>query len=324
MDNCILYDWFNFTLPEDGDWYYEYGESLKDGQVIIDLLGMSGCDFTVLSGVRGYSKKLWFDGVNIHLPSEQQNNVWLEMSGSGCRAFETYGHGNWDKLISFALCYGHITRTDVSFDDHTGLLDMLTLVNDTMNREFVTKAYKHGIEIGLDDRLSGYDGMTVYHGKRPSNTLIRIYDKAQQLRRYDEHWVRVEMELHDENARAFLELPGTIGEKWSGVLLNYVRYVDVSETDSNRWRWPLKSYWSDLVGAASPIKLYSAPGAEYNMESVDRYVFGQAGNSIRTYIDIFGIDTFLQRLKETRPLFVPDKYKLLKQIYGRGEGHEKK
>lgn len=323
MENCILYDWFNFTLPEDGEWFYEYGESLKDGRFIMELLGMDDISFMVLPGVRGYREKLWFDGINIHLPSEKQPNTWLEMSGSGCRAFETYGHGNWDKLFSFALRYGHITRLDVSFDDHSGLLDMSRLFNDTLHREYVTKAYLHGIEVGMDDRMSGLNGMTIYHGKRPSNTVIRIYDKAQQLRRYEEHWVRVEMELHEDNARSFLELPGTIGEKWSGVLLNYVRYVEPSEFDSNRWRWPLKGYWSDLVGHVRPIKLYSAPGAEYNMMAVDRYIFGQAGNSIRAYIDIYGVDKFMERLKETQPFMIPDKYVILRKLYGRGEGNEK-
>lgn len=311
MENCLLYDWLNFTLLEDGKWFDEYGESIADGHVIIELLGMAGVTFQVLNGVRGYSKKLWFDGINIHLPSETQHNVWLEMSGSGCRAFETYGHGDWEKLFSFALEYCHITRLDVSFDDHSGILDLRTLFMDTyFDRAYVCRANKHEVNLSWDDR-TGDDGSTVYHGTRQSNTLVRIYDKAKQLKHEGEHWVRVEMELHEENASDFMRLEGEIGAKWCGILLNYLRYVEPDANDGNRWRWPLKSYWSELVAQAEPIKWPKKPGVEYNMMHVDSYVFGQAGNSIRTYIEVFGVDAFLTRLKETIPAMVPEKYKKL-------------
>lgn len=317
MNNCLLYDWLSFTLPEEGDWFNEYGESLADGHVIIELLGMSGVAWEVCNSRHGYSKKLWFDGINISLPSEKQHNIWLEMSGSGCRAFETYGHGDWERLFSFALKWCHLTRLDVSFDDHSGILKMSEIVDDTFfKKEYVSKALKHRLQMDVDDRRAG-SACTVYHGSRQSNTLIRIYDKAEQLQRDGEHWVRVEMELHEENARRFLELEGDIGSKWCGVLLNYLRYVDPVETDSNRWRWPLKDYWAKLVQDAQPIRLFVKPGVEYNMMNVDRYVFGQAGNSIRTYIQVFGVECFLQRLKETQPFATPEKYKRLIDQYRR-------
>lgn len=321
MENCLLYDWLSVTLSEDGEWFNEYGESIADGHIFIELLGMTGVSWEIGSGTHGYSKRLWFEGVNIHLPSEEQHNVWLEMSGSGCRAFETYGHGDWQKVFDFALRWCNITRLDVSFDDKSGILDMEKLVGDTyFRREYVTKCNKHHVRMDMDDRTPDDNGITIYHGSRQSNLMVRIYDKAQQLKRYDEHWVRVEMELHRENARRFLELEGTIGEKWAGVLLNYVRYVDPDPVDSNRWRWPLKDYWSNLVKAAQPMKLYQAPGVVYNMERLEGYLFNQAGNSLRTYIECFGVDALIERLKETQPAVTPAKYKHLIQEWKRGEG----
>jgi len=299
----------------DGLYYEESGLDLTDGAVIIDLLGMSAQSFDVLPGVRGYSKKLWFDGVNIHLPSDSHSEVWLEMSGSGCRAFETYGSGDWQRLFDFALQYCNITRLDVSFDDHSGILDIRTLFLDTyFEKAYVCRANAHEIVLAWDDR-NGDKGSTIYHGSRQSNTCVRIYDKARQLHREDEHWVRVEMELHRENAAKFLQLSGDIGTKWAGVLVNYLRYVDPSEGDSNKWRWPMKPYWSQLVNGAQPIKWPKSPGVEYNFASLDSYVFSQAGNSIRTYIQVFGVDMFLNRLKETMPAMVPEKYKqLIRQL----------
>lgn len=309
--NCFVYDWLNFTLPVDGLWYDEFGEDISDGHVIISLLGMSSVSFQLLNGVRGYSGKLWFDGINIHLPSDKQPNLWLEMSGSGCRCFESYGHGDWQKIFDFALKYCHITRLDVSFDDHSGILDIKQLFLDTyFERAYVSRANKHECELSWDDR-TGDDGSTIYHGSRSSNTMVRIYDKAKQLHRVDEHWVRVEMELHQENATDFLRMPGNIGDKWCGILHNFLRYVDSDPSDSNRWRWPLKIYWAELLRGASALKWPEKPGAVYNMDSLDRYVFGQAGNSIRTFIEICGVDVFLERLKETSPSFVPEKHRRL-------------
>lgn len=321
LDNCLLFDWFSCTLSLDGEYFHEYGDDLSTGQVFIDLLGLDSVYFQVAGGVRGYSKRLWFDGVNIHLPGANQPTVWLEMSGGGCRAFETYGTGNWEQLFDFALKYCHITRLDVSFDDHSGILDMTTLLHDTfIVPSYVSKCFKHKLVLDADDR-SGGSSITIYHGSDQSEIKVRIYDKAAELRKLD-HWVRVEIEFHRDRASAFIELlysNMSIGQAWSGVLLNYLRYVEPDEFDINRWRWPLKSYWSELVGSSEPICLYVGPGVEYNMQRLDDFIFSQAGNSIRTYIEVFGIERFLVRLKESQPLVTPDKYKMLIEKYKRYE-----
>ena len=47
------------------------------------------------------------------------------------------------------------------------------------------------------------------------------------------------------------------------------------------------------------------------MMNLEKYLFGQAGNSARTYIEIFGVDAFVATLKATAPFDMPDKYKKL-------------
>ena len=56
-------------------------------------------------------------------------------------------------------------------------------------------------------------------------------------------------------------IPLPIGEAFAGVLLNYLRYVE-PDTDSNKWRWPMKDYWYNLVEDAERISIYTAPGME--------------------------------------------------------------
>lgn len=311
-DNCLLYDWFACTLPTHGEYYKNFCQevdSIFDGSVFIELLGLQDCCFEFSHGVKGYSKRLWFEGINIHLPGsdEKTSFCWLEMSGSGCRSFESFGHGNWDVLFQFALKYCHITRLDVSFDDHSGILDMLTLFDDTFKyRSFVSKAFCHKVICDFNERTNT-DSYTIYHGSEQSEIKIRIYDKAAQLHRLDEHWIRVEIELHRDRATEFLRLNAPIGEAWCGVLLNYLRYVEPSE-DSNKWRWPLKKYWSDLVGAAVPIQLPAHEGVEYNVDKLYRFVFNSSSNAIRTSIQLMGVDAFLRSLLDNAPVKMPDKY----------------
>ena len=65
-----------------------------------------------------------------------------------------------------------------------------------------------------------------------------------------------------------------MGEKFSGVLANYCRYVQEPDgLDSNRRRWPTADYWLNLLGAARRIRLYEKPGAEYNLSDLEHYVY---------------------------------------------------
>ena len=74
------------------------------------------------------------------------------------------------------------------------------------------------------------------------------------------------MQLRDDRAIQYSKKPLSIGEAFSGVLLNYLRYVIPDETDSNKWRWQKTDYWLDLLEVLTPSKIYSAPGMEYHTD----------------------------------------------------------
>ena len=314
MQNLILLDWLSATRARTPS------DTINDddtGFSMIEALGMQECHFQIFDGVKGFSKRLWFDGISIHLPSHKMPYLWLEMSGSGCRAFETYGSGNWFALLNTLIQMGcNIKRIDLAFDDHSGILDMPTLINDTLSELYVSKSNKHEVIIGLDDLTHERD-CSIYHGSKTSNTLIRIYDKAKQLELGSEHWIRCEIQLRDENAHnTALELLGgcDIGSLYCGILIRYLRYVDIVESDINKWRWPVKDYWSKLVDNAIPICVATTPGVEYNFSNLENYVFHQAGNAIKTYIDAFGIDKFLEKVKEYKPYITNPKYRHLLEV----------
>ena len=131
--------------------------------------------------------------------------------------------------------------------------------------------------------------------------MIRIYDKAAERGFTDRHWIRVELQHRADRAadfvRELLSRKCDVGLLFRGVLYNYLRYVDDPETDSNKWRWPMKDYWEKLLDGIGRIRLYKKPGTEYNMINLENFVFGQAGNAIDTYIRIKGECSFMEALK---------------------------
>ena len=66
--------------------------------------------------------------------------MWLEMSGQGCRAFESFGTGNYEALFQEVLdnpSEMNLTRLDVAFDDHGGLLDIGQAAEDTITESLL-------------------------------------------------------------------------------------------------------------------------------------------------------------------------------------------
>lgn len=299
------------------DYIEQYGVEAV-GELVMDsvteMLGMDDVQWEQSFGSRGYGVCYKFDGICISTPSKTQPNVWFDISGSGCRAFETYGRGDWAFLTEFALRNGHITRLDVACDDraallengaHEGILDIDTLYHDyCITHEYVSNARIHDVRCrwvdGPIDEATGKrtyisGGMTLYCGSEKSNVFIRIYDKAAEMHRSDElHWVRVELQLRDNRARQFLEMEKGIGAKFCGVMQNSLRFVDPSPDDSNRSRWPTKGYWKRFLDAAVAIDWPLMPGVAYNMERLTAYVENQAGNSIWAYLQLKGISGLVE------------------------------
>ena len=78
--------------------------------------------------------------------------------------------------------------------------------------------------------------------------------------------------MRDSRAEEFSKLDLPIGEAFAGVLLNYLRFVEPNEDDSNKGRWSMTEYWAELIGDAGRIKIYVEPGSEYNIERCKHYV----------------------------------------------------
>ena len=298
QNDLILYDYFSFTSKH------------HSAATIIDLLGMDAFCFQTTRGARGYVEALRFCGVNVFFGSREE--VWCEMSGEGCRAFETHGHGDWDVLLGEIRNDNdyNITRLDVAFDDRSGLLDLDLLFRETGFGNFIAK-------FDAWDIRKSNKGTTIKHGSESSKVIFRIYDKAKERRREDEgHWVRFEIQLRDEKAYYFIDKMAlqSIGEVYSRVVNNYIRYV-TPNNDSNKRRWHKAEYWKKFIETTERHSLYETPGMDYNLEKLEKYVYGQCGPSIAVLAQIDGSDKLFENCSARLAASKNPKYEALLKKY---------
>ena len=315
-ENRIIYDWVSFTTRK---------HTLYQ---LIELLGLKeNTPWETVRGAHGFQWRQYFNGISIHFNIKQfdfnsfnktseekeaankDDFIWLEMSGQGCRAFETYGNGNYEKLFGLARDDPdniHITRIDIAFDDMTGVFDIDKVCDEVRQEHFVARTNTY-------QSIYSNAGNAVYFGSKKSNVFIRIYDKAKE-RGFDNkelHWIRYELQLKDINAMGFIDnlQRMTLQDLYLGVIKNYVSFKEPTD-DSNKRRWPDAEWWSKFIDEAIAVSVYSKPGVEYNMRACERYIMTQPLGSIKTMLEVYGQEAFINLIREA-PMPKNPKYKQL-------------
>jgi len=302
-ENCILFDWLTFTSHCDGP------------ESIMVLLGLKHVPWQKMDkGRNGYRQRYFYENISILYDGAENMGVCVDMSGTGCRAFETYSKIGWMELMEI-LFYNHddynVTRLDMAYDDHTGILDIDVLRDDTDDHLYVSRSRTWKVEYGSK-------GTTIYHGSPKSDMYIRIYDKAAEQELEGVHWVRVEMQMRDEIAQGFIAglIKHPTGVQFRGVLHNYLRYVVQPDTDCNMSRWPMAAYWAELLEGIQQIRCWVAPGVQYTEWNLSNFVINQAGNALDCYLRIFGYEDLIRELG-SRTVKMSPKYQRLLTKYER-------
>ena len=283
-ENVIIYDWLSLS------------SKVHTVEQIIELIGFTRAKFQEIYGFYGYNKRITYEGVSILYDGHSPNmGVMLDMSGQGCRTFETFGTGNWESLFDLIKHWQvnklmNITRLDIAYDDHEGILDIAKISNDTEAGNYIAKTRNYEVIISSK-------GRTVAHGSKSSGVYIRIYDKAKE-RGYtnDCHWIRLELQLRDKNALGFIQNDAAIGIKFIGVVYNYLRYVMPNATDTNKRRWIDTDYWQTFIKSVKKIRIHQKPGVEYNERNLEAFVLRNSGNSINVFRKIFGDENLIRAL----------------------------
>lgn len=294
-ENIVLIDWLCFTTKK------------MDVDRVIRFLGLEKLSFVDCSGHYGYKSAKQFGGIWIMSEGREDMGICVEMSGQGCRQYETSGLYSLEYLSKFLADHPedyHITRLDVAFDDvdHDGfgLLDV-SLIDDLVRNDMYISKFrsKSGEWSGKhsDGDSSNPLALSVYLGSPQSDTRFRIYDKSLERGGLDYHWTRFELQLRGNSPSAFLLNPLQVGEKFFGLINNNLRFIKPSG-DSNRRRWDSPEWWTAFLQTVQKISVYTKKDVEYNMSRLEHFVFDQAGKSIYTYIKCKGAPAFIQALNE--------------------------
>lgn len=320
--NVFLIDWLTFTSHVDNV------DSIKR------LLGLNDpsipwADETIFRN--GYPRQCYWGGITISYGADQEEfykdkskvrfdmGICVNLSGTGCRTFETYGHGDWMQLFAsfFSGAKYNITRLDLAYDDHTGILDIHEIENDTRERNFTMKA-KYAEIVWSDNQNTNIQGMTVQIGSDQSRIKIRIYDKAAERGFTDRHWIRCEIQLRDSNAKvAAAKVFETrhIGRCAAGILRNYVTYRTPTP-DSNKSRWPVAPYWDKLVLDMDKISLWITPGDPYNFSKTEKWLVDQCGQAMLAAVKMDRLPFLIRMAEQQNPELAP-KYQREIQEYKR-------
>lgn len=317
-DFCVIFDWFSFTAK---------GYQLPE---FLDFCGLSDVDFVDCQGHYGYKRAKFYNGIWVlfdgsdgsESPFSEDMGICLELTGQGCREYETLENHDLETFINFvAVCEQNdeknynITRLDVAFDDidkeGNGLLDIDKIDNIARCDDggvFVTKFRQCGgswvRKLG-ETKEKGFEhpAKTVYFGSAKSEVRFRIYDKAQERGGLGYHWVRFEMQLRRERAFNFLVSELVLGERFCGVINNYLRFVEPSATDSNKWRWKNAEWWNEFLCTLEKISIFTKKDADYNLGRVENYIEHYAGNCIDVLIQCVGLSAFLDLIRERKSEF---------------------
>lgn len=310
MDNIILVDWFAMSYRQRGTTVHDVIRSLKFKDQYKDEIV-----FRQYPGRYMYRDRLSFGNIHIYYNNinSDEDYPMLEMSGQGCREFETFSSITFDDLFELAKDTKnyHITRLDVAYDDHNGIFEIERIEKDYRARNWVSNSTKGRITVDISRSI---DGISVMTGTKSSDMYMRIYDKAIERGYKDgRHWVRCELVLKQDRAVQFIKNREEIGKKFRGVIHNYFRFVQPKKTDTNKRRWEMREYWKRFLENAEKISVFTRKDIDYNLSRLNRYVLGQAGNSIDTYIKCVGLIRFLDDLVKRESRLNPKQKYLIEQ-----------
>ncbi len=141
-------------------------------------------------------------------------------------------------------------------------------------------------------------GASVYIGAPSSMFRIRIYDKAKQQfkpdeKEYNEHWVRLEMVLRDENANNFIACfcnTEKLGELAVGILNGKIAFIE--DDDSNITRCSLAVWWLEFIGSLEEVALLSSEKVQHVLETTKDWFTCAMGPTVVMIIEAMGWQTF--------------------------------
>lgn len=268
--------------------FIEFAVPSLDYDNLIHFLGLDCVSFEY--GNRcffNYSDSVYYAGIKIGYNGTKGYLTYVQMSGSGCRTFETiHSDCDFDWLIFIKSLFEisvDFRRLDIACDDFTDNLDIYKLARYYEKNKIAGACHTFRYVLGSE--------RCFYAGSSKSNCLLRIYDKALE-RGYSvddlgHPWFRCEIQLRKENCKQFISewvSSYDLQKVYCGHVLDWVRFLSKPNDKTNSQRIETASFWRKFLLDAERIKFVSKPGVEYNLRRCDRYIDNQAASNIKLFI----------------------------------------
>lgn len=157
-----------------------------------------------LSGKNGYSSVRQFSTGHMEMmnPNRPDMGIHVIYSGKTLENISSKLKISRDKIIEMHLSQGgKATRVDYALNIKNSGINMDNLWDALEDKQSTTKASHTRIQNGQDK------GYTIYVGsKKKPKKLIRIYDKAKEMKDFTSDYLRVELQTNQQVARDGLNL----------------------------------------------------------------------------------------------------------------------
>ncbi len=315
--NRISLDWLSFTSHDPS-----YN---RNPELVGDFLGMTGRR-TSAGGLFGYKKSYYQGLVRVLYSGTDTMGVHVIISGEALRVHfpEPFD------LIKKLHLSGQVkfSRIDIAFDDFTGSLSIPRLVQTLRSGHVVASSRSWScLENGtIGNEASELTGEGVMVGKRDSESCIRFYNKTLQQKTLENSeslaipdvWVRMELELKRDKSNDFISKwvddYGSLDQLFMDVINGLVRFVEPSDNDTNKRRWSMFKWWSDIITSKFPCKLSSPEVIPCIVKTVKWFQRNCASTLVLLY-KVCGTEYFDKLIYAHDFDHSAEKIKLLKQIY---------
>lgn len=260
------------------DWVSVTFKIVPDHEKIIEIIGLKVTDFCKRKhGLYGYKEAVQLGHITVHYEGNENMGCLLEMSGQGCREYESYDKLDWRNFFITVLEAGgelNFPRIDVAIDEicyeeTKPLFTPQLLRRKIKNGECVSKFWKGKFIEDLDLKEGKSLGRTLYFGRERSELQVRLYEKNHERisKGYDldeniNAWNRFECQLRNDRARAAVYAiinDEPIGNVVIGILNQYLSFRVKQKEDSNRSRWPVAPFWKKFIGEVEKLTLTFLP-----------------------------------------------------------------
>lgn len=290
LENQVVLDWLEFTLPCHFRW-----------QAVFTYLGLDKHPvMRCPKGLHGYREQYICSGVRVLTAGTPEMGHHVILSGDALRSLPS----GWRQIVELVNHRGKFTRIDIAMDDVSGNLDILTIRTSVKSGSCISR-FKTTRTVGGTSISSGESlGETEYFGSTSSRIMVRFYDKA--LEQYQktgvrpcEHWVRCEMQMRDSHAcevGRLLAHGDRVGDFAASILSNYISFRR-SNSDSNKTRWPLSSWWSEFLSCLDKLSI-SIPKQKKTLEEKAKWFVRQVAPTFSMLLQGLGSDAMQEIYKE--------------------------